>query len=65
MNLSTTSLEWGVRDQYDTTNFKFLERDSAQHGSLTKEKANNVTVNLNLASGWDVKPEVDILVKSG
>jgi hypothetical protein len=39
----------GVRDQYDTTNFKILEGESAQHDSLTKEKASDVIVSLNLA----------------
>lgn len=65
MNLSTISSDWGVRDQYDTAKFKFLERDSAQHDSLTMQKPSEVIVKLNLASGCDMKPVVDILVKSG
>ena len=64
MNLSTISLDWGVRDKYDTK-FKFLERDSAQHDSLTMEKPSNFIVELNVASGCDMKPVVDILAKSG
>jgi len=64
MNLSNISSDWGVRDKYDTK-FKFLERDSAQHDSLTMEKPSDVIVKLNVASGCDMKPVVDILVKSG
>jgi hypothetical protein len=64
MNLSIISSDWRVRDQYDTAQFKFLDRHSAQHDRLTYEKAGDTNVDLNVASGWEVKPVVDFLVKS-
>jgi hypothetical protein len=64
MNLSIISSDCRVNSQYDSTKFNFLDSHSAQYDRLTYKKTSNTNVDLNMASGWDMKPVVDILVKS-